>query len=156
MSSPQPGAARLRVDADLAIEVDGIPARISGRGDVVEVSTDRPVALARSIAPVSIPHVLRRSPRSVGDELARLGLRIEVTSPRGLVAAIGAPATARAAGAGAQRPLEPGPARVVAAEVVYETGHVLNQRRGLVAIVLAVLAVLVGAEIARRVLRRQV
>lgn len=155
MSGTQPGAARLRVDADLAMEVDGIPARISGRGDVVEVSTDRPVALARSVASVSIPRALQRSPQSVGDELAQLGLRIEVTSPRGLVAAIGAPATARAAETGAQRRLEPGPVRVVAAEVVYETGHVLNQRRGLVGIVLAVLAVLVGVQIARRALRRQ-
>ena len=155
MSGPQPGMPQLRVDADLAIEVAGVAAQISGHGDLVQVSTDRPVALARSVASVSVPRVLQRSPSSVGDELARLGLRIEVTSPRGLVAAIGAPATARVAGTGAQRSLELGPARVVAAEVVSESGHVLHQRRGLVATVLAALAVLVGVQIARRVLRRR-
>lgn len=76
------------------------------------------------------------------------------TPERGLVAAIAAPATARVAGTGAQRSLELGPARVVAAEVVSESGRVLHQRRGLVATVLAALAVLVGVQIARRVLRR--
>lgn len=155
MSGPQPGTPHVRVHADLAIEVDGVPAHVSGHGDLVEVITDRPVALARSVASLSVPRVLDRSPRSVGGELARRGLRIEVKSPRGLVVAIGAPATAGAAGTGGQRRLEPGPARVVAAEVVYETGHVLSQRRGLVATVLVVLAVLGGVEIARRVLRRR-
>ena len=31
VSGPQPGAPHLRVDADLAIEVDGVPAQVSGR-----------------------------------------------------------------------------------------------------------------------------
>lgn len=155
MSGAPAGAQQLRVDADLAIEVDGVAAQISGHGDLVEVRTDRPLALARSLASISLPSVPQRSPRFIGDELARLGLRIEVTSPRGLVVAIGAPAKTQAPRPDRHTRVEPGPARVVASEVAHEAGHALQQRRGLVTTVLAVLAILVGVGIARRILRRQ-
>jgi len=144
------GPARVRIDADLAVEIDGFAAQVTGHGDVVRVLADRPLALVRSVSTSSVPLVIEDSVPAWGRRLAEQGVRLELWSPRGLVGAFGAPSNRAAPRRiGRRWHVEPGPADVVVAEVVHEVGVLARQRRGVVVTALVIVALLAGARTIR-------
>lgn len=82
----------LRVEADLAVVADGIPARVRDDGDVVVVETDDPLALSRALARSGA-----RGPRLtwLAERLREQGVTIRVDGPRGPVLTLGAQARPR-------------------------------------------------------------
>ena len=144
------GPTRVRIDADLAIEIDGFAAQVTSHGDVVRVLADRPLALVRSVSASSVPLVIEDSVPAWGKRLAEQGVRLELWSPRGLVGAFGAPLNRAAPRrVGRRWHVEPGPADVVMAEVVHEVGVLARQRRGVVVTALVVVALLACARTIR-------
>lgn len=155
MTREQSRRSRVRVDADLAVEVDEVTARVCAAGDVVRVATDRPLALAAKLSGTSLPRIVEESFRSAGSGLAESGLRVEIHSPRGLVAAVGSTAgppvaPMRAGRRTTRRHVQPGSAGVVAGEVAHEAGVVVRQRPGVAIVVIVVLAVIIGVGVVRR------
>lgn len=119
-----PGSAAIRVDADLVWNFDQGSATITGHGNRITVTADRPEQLWRQVTSADLPAGLGRvnGPRAVGrlaDRVQQLGLEVVVTGPDGPVLRLGGPATpglrqavARAATGSAQ--VHPGNLRVLA------------------------------------------
>lgn len=111
-SGPRPDGLRpdglpdgLRVEADLRLEVDGVPVHVTGDGAVIRVHTDRPFAVARHgrdlLASLRTPIAGDR----VGSVLDRTGLSVEFHTGRGVLLRLGG---------GRRRPsVRPGPAVVL-------------------------------------------
>ena len=85
---------RLDVTADLSIDVDGVTARLTGRGSRLVLTSAQPErvfdAAVSSMLPAGVGSI--SGPRAVGrvaDLLREAGVRLEVRGPQGLVAAIG-------------------------------------------------------------------
>jgi len=144
------GLARVDVVADLTVEIDGLPARVTSEGDVVQVVADRPLALMRRVGSSSLPRVVRASAPGWGRQLAEHGVRLELWGPRGLVGAGGSPSSSSPGSAFRDWRVESGPARVIAAEVAQETGLAARRHRGAIVAVLLVIALLIGARTIRR------
>lgn len=111
---------RLDVTADLAVEVDGVPATLTGSGGRLVLSASDPVALWSAVVSSDLPAGFGRvdGPRSLGriaDGLREAGVRLDVRGPRGPVVALGAGVTSAAGrlstGSSA---LRPGGARALA------------------------------------------
>lgn len=154
MNGAAAGPAQVRIDADLAVEIDGLAAQVTGHGDVVRVLADRPLALLRHASTGSVPLVVKDSVPEWGRRLAEQGVRLELWSPRGLMGTFGAPSDVAAPRRiGRYWHVEPGPADVVVAEVVREVGVVARQRRNVVVTVLVVVAFAAGARTIRRHMR---
>jgi hypothetical protein len=147
------GLARVRVDADLTVEIDGLPARVTSQGDAVQVVTDRPLALVRRIGTTSVPRPVRESVLEWCRHLAEHGVRLELWGPRGLVGAVGSPSTSSPGRGIRDWRVETGPARVIAAEIAQEAGEAARRRRGAIVSVLMAVALVVGFRMIRRRLR---
>jgi len=131
------------IDADLAVEIDGIAAQVTGHGDVVRVVADRPLALVRRVSAFPVPLVLEASVPEWGRRLAEQGVRLELWSRRGLVGAFGAPASATAPRPRRSRwQVETGRPDVVVGAVVHEFVVVARQHPAVVVSVVAVAAAL--------------
>ncbi|MEP6852559.1 MAG: hypothetical protein ABJA87_07890 [bacterium] len=96
------GAGRLRVDADLHLEIDGRPVAVTGSGRRIVVSTDSPAAVFDQIASAALPVGVGRmsGARALGrlaDGLAGSDLELVVTGPSGAVATFGAGSRSRLA-----------------------------------------------------------
>ncbi|GAB2468626.1 hypothetical protein [Jatrophihabitans fulvus] len=76
--------AQLFVDADLHIEVDGVPAHVTGDGRELRVTTPQPVRFLRVVARSRPPGF--GSLRPVLAELRSAGLSVRVDGPRGTLA----------------------------------------------------------------------
>ncbi len=85
---------RIRVEADLEFAVDGTPARLTSHGYRLVLSSPHPERVWAAVLSAALPvrvGALDR-PKAVGRlaaELAAVGLRLEVTGPRGAVAHLG-------------------------------------------------------------------
>lgn len=155
MSHAAAAAARVWIDADLAVEIDGIQAQVTGHGGVIRVLADRPLALVRRVSACPVPLVVEASVPEWGRRLAERGVRLELWGPRGLVGAFGAPSSALAPRPKRSRwQVEMGPANVVAAEVVHEVAVVTRQHRVVVVTAVGVvLALVAGVRTFRRNIR---
>jgi hypothetical protein len=85
---------RLRVQANLAIEVDGTPAGLISVGDRLVLSSPHPERLWAAVIASALPIDVGEmdGPRAVGRlaaGLAEAGLRLEVTGPRGCLVHLG-------------------------------------------------------------------
>lgn len=85
---------RLDVTADLTIDVDGVPAQLTGSGSRLVLTSARPErvldAAAASMLPVGVGEI--NGPRAVGrvaDLMREAGVRLEVRGPQGAVAILG-------------------------------------------------------------------
>ena len=81
---------QIQVEADLAFEVDGTPARLTSDGDHLVLFSTHPERVWASVLSVALP--VGNGTRAVGHvarELAAAGLRLEVTGPRGKMAHLG-------------------------------------------------------------------
>ena len=84
----------LRVEADLAIEVDGKSATLSGNGNTLVLTSAYPEAVWAAAVGAALPAGVggASGPRAIGlvaDQLAAAGLTLEVTGPRGRVVRLG-------------------------------------------------------------------
>ncbi len=89
-----PPFGRLDVTADLAIEVDGVTAHLTGASSRLVLSSTHPErvldAVVSSVLPVGVGEVSgARAVGRVADLLHEAGVRVEVQGPRGTVAVIG-------------------------------------------------------------------
>ena len=75
---------RLQVEGDVALNVDGVPATLSGRDNALVIKTDSPKRLLDGAGPA-----LDRID-AVAASLAQAGLRLVVEGPHGPVATMGA------------------------------------------------------------------
>ena len=85
---------QIRVEADLEIAVDGVPARLTSHGDRLVLSSPHPERVWAAVLSAALPVRVGAldGPKAVGRlgaELAAAGLRLEVTGPRGTVAHLG-------------------------------------------------------------------
>lgn len=85
---------RLDVTADLTIDVDGVPAQLTGSGSRLVLTSSHPEQLldaaAASMLPVGVGEI--NGPRAVGrvaDLMREAGVRLEVRGPQGAVATLG-------------------------------------------------------------------
>ncbi len=81
--------SRLQVQADLRIDVDGVPARLTAEGDRLTLQSSRPER-AWAAAPALVGRAA--GPRWVGraaDVLADAGLTVDVVGPQGVVVSLG-------------------------------------------------------------------
>jgi hypothetical protein len=90
-----PLAGRLDVEADLTLDVDGVTARLHGRGGRLVLSGDHPervwAAAVSALLPAGL--VLVDGPRGIAGvarALAGIGIRLDVEGPHGVVASLGA------------------------------------------------------------------
>lgn len=86
--------SRLDVVADLALEVDGVPATLTGSGGRLVLEATDPGALWSSLARAPLPVGVGRvdAARALGrlaDGLRDAGIRVEVRGPRGELVALG-------------------------------------------------------------------
>ena len=154
MSAAAGGSTRVRIDADLLVEIDGLPAHVTGDGDVVRVVTDRPLALMRSLGAVSVPGSVGQSLPVWGARLAQHDVRLELSSPRGLVGALGAGSASTVESRTSRRwHVEPGRVDVVLAEGALEVGGAVRKRRVAIVTVVVVIALVLGARPLRHHLR---
>ena len=84
----------LRVEADLAIEVDGRSATLRGNGNTLVLTSAHPEAVWAAAVGAALPAGVgvASGPRAialVADQLAAAGLRLEVTGPQGRVVRLG-------------------------------------------------------------------
>lgn len=89
-----PPTRSVRVESDLAIELDGVSAHLHAHGDHLVLSTAQPHRLWQLARQTSLPDVMGSvaTPRSIGklaDSLADAGLLLEITGPHGSVASLG-------------------------------------------------------------------
>lgn len=143
---------RLDVTADLAVEVDGVPATLTGSGGRLVLSASDPVALWSAVVSSDLPAGFGRvdGPRSLGriaDGLREAGVRLDVRGPRGPVVALGAGVTSAAGrlstGSSA---LRPGGPRALAPLLISD----LRRRPLAAASAVAVLVALVATTLRRR------
>ena len=93
------GLPPLVVLADLRIEVDGVTAHLTTVGDRLELRTERPFALLAGLPTTIGPTTARGGPTRLAGQAAQLladnGVGLDVITPRGVVARIGAGADSR-------------------------------------------------------------
>lgn len=86
--------SRLHVVADLSVEVDGVPATLTGDGRRLVLETADPGVLWSAVARAQLPAGVGRvdAARALGrlaDGLRDAGVRLEVRGPRGELVALG-------------------------------------------------------------------
>lgn len=86
--------SRLEVTADLAVELDGVPATLTGRGGRLVLAADDPDALWSALARAGLPAGVGRvaASRALGrfaDGLRDTGVRLDVAGPRGPLVSLG-------------------------------------------------------------------
>jgi hypothetical protein len=122
----------VHVDADLTIEVDGRPVRLTGRGPDLTLHTGHPLAVARRLR-IGAPDVgIRSAVAGTARALADAGLRVDVASGPIVLARVGSGRHSRAARVLiGDAPVAPGPvpAAIVAA-VAVGTAALARRRRG--------------------------
>ncbi|WP_111766067.1 hypothetical protein [Nakamurella deserti] len=84
----------LVVQADVRVEVDGLPAHLTGSGRDLQLSTDAPARLWTEFTRAELPSGWGRvnGPRAIGriaDQLAGQGLSLSVVGPTGEVVRLG-------------------------------------------------------------------
>lgn len=94
MSGTSPGTSALHVTSDLSIEIDGTSAHLSSDGTRLVLSSTRPEKIWAAAVGAALPVGVGQTsgPRAVGrlaDELAAVGLSLEVTGPAGRVVRLG-------------------------------------------------------------------
>ena len=143
---------QIRVEADLTIEVDGTPARLSSEGERLVLSSPHPERVWQAVLSSALPAGVGSldGPRAIGrlaGELAASGVRLEVTGPRGSVAHLGQGVDSRlgrlATGSSAVAPGAP-------AAVAVLLWSRVSRRAGAAAAAVVVLAVAVGLGRKRR------
>ncbi len=145
--------SKLHVVADLAVEVDGVPATLTGDGNRLVLEATDPGALWSAVAHAQLPAGVGRvdAARALGrlaDGLRDAGVRLEVRGPRGELVALG-DGVRSAAGrvTTGSSALRPGGPRALGPLVLTD----LRRRPGArVAAVTAVVAAVVAALRARR------
>ncbi|AZI57976.1 hypothetical protein EH165_07295 [Nakamurella antarctica] len=85
---------RLLVTADLRIEVNGLVADLSGSGRHLVLHTENPAQLWREAAGAEMPDGFSnigglKSLGALAQQLSAVGLQVDVTGPRGVVARLG-------------------------------------------------------------------
>ena len=86
--------SRSEVTADLAIDVDGVSATLTGRGGRLLLAADDPVALWSAVTQIDLPADPGRvaASRALGrfaDTLRNNGVRLDIAGPHGPLVSIG-------------------------------------------------------------------